>query len=905
MPPKLSKVSVYHHTHWDREWYAPMRSYQMRLAKVLDALQSILAPNGPLQNFTLDGQTVLLDDVLVLRPQLAPWLAEQIASKRLSIGPWFVMPDVVLVSGESLIRNLELGIKTAKAWGKTDAFTGYLPDPFGLPASIPKILNHVGITSAVLWRGVHPESPLSPIFWWHSADATQASLPTEDAGTQGGGLQPGNTPHVLTYHLAQGYFQNSYHDPTLSWAERQKALAGCLEKLSSQPFSKTIGILLPVGGDHLGPLEPAALQEMNQQLSRMSDHLETLTIDQWMASLETSLRHGGGDRFQFEQSAVVPCHRGELREATPGAPYLLSGVWSSRLYLKKENRKLEHLLTKRVEPLLCMAQYAQAAFKMPQAELDLAWRLLMLNHPHDSICGCSVDAVHQENEVRFAQVAQLADQLEKDALIQLASALQMPEDHLFFWHTGQAAVSGVIPFVFRAELPHALKNHPAIQISEQTETLIDNWPCDIQDVPQADRTRSEVCGWLWLDSAISLEPLKAQSRSISDLKAPNETQSVKIMPPNSESDFPALRNEYIRLNITHDGDLQVYDYQSKTTIRHLHTVSCAMERGDSYNPGLPQKIQSAQLIDVSVQEAGPLVGSLLLRYRLATQQAPLSTRICLKANSKMITFETSWLHQREDCRISVGFKVASAICEVVEESQFGVFRRRFPPTNTSSDPNPLEVEKGQEWQAPTGPIQRFIATQGQALFTEGLTEYWVDNHDLRLTLHRGFGMLSDDQTGTRGGHAGPPLKTPDGQCMNRSLSFRYAWQCFPQETLDQDPTALYVAADAFYGVTHAIGHPQILAKTTQKPSQESSFVLESLLKNLPSGVIVSAVIPHPEGWLIRLFNVAATSLPFESLCSSVPSNWLIRAMSASAEEPLPHQDLEPCALQRYLVSRCH
>ena len=41
-----------------------------------------------------------------------------------------------------------------------------------------------------------------------------------------------------------------------------------------------------------------------------------------------------------------------------------------------------------------------------------AWRYLVQNHPHDSICGCSVDAVHKEMDVRFDWVEQIGEEVD-------------------------------------------------------------------------------------------------------------------------------------------------------------------------------------------------------------------------------------------------------------------------------------------------------------------------------------------------------------------------------------------------------------------------------------------------------------------------------------------------------------
>ena len=46
----------------------------------------------------------------------------------------------------------------------------------------------------------------------------------------------------------------------------------------------------------------------------------------------------------------------------------------------------------------------------------LAWKLLLENQPHDSICGCSVDQVHEEMRARFDQVEQIGEQVTQQSL---------------------------------------------------------------------------------------------------------------------------------------------------------------------------------------------------------------------------------------------------------------------------------------------------------------------------------------------------------------------------------------------------------------------------------------------------------------------------------------------------------
>ena len=79
---------------------------------------------------------------------------------------------------------------------------------------------------------------------------------------------------------------------------------------------------------------------------------------------------------------------------------------SARVYLKQANARVQTLLEKRAEPLATFAWMLGAPY--PAEELRYAWKTLLQNHPHDSICGCSIDPVHEENMTRFARAEQVA-----------------------------------------------------------------------------------------------------------------------------------------------------------------------------------------------------------------------------------------------------------------------------------------------------------------------------------------------------------------------------------------------------------------------------------------------------------------------------------------------------------------
>src|SRR5215831_3505589 len=99
-------VAIVPHTHWDREWYEPFQVFRLRLVHLLDGLLPLLDHDLSYARFLLDGQTVVLDDYLAVRPEQAATITRLVTSGRVSIGPWQCLMDEFMVSGETMVRNL-------------------------------------------------------------------------------------------------------------------------------------------------------------------------------------------------------------------------------------------------------------------------------------------------------------------------------------------------------------------------------------------------------------------------------------------------------------------------------------------------------------------------------------------------------------------------------------------------------------------------------------------------------------------------------------------------------------------------------------------------------------------------------------------------------------------------------
>ncbi|HEX7196281.1 MAG TPA: alpha-mannosidase, partial [Candidatus Limnocylindria bacterium] len=167
--PGPTIVHLVPHTHWDREWYEPFQTFRLRLVDLVDQLLERMEADGRLR-FTLDGQCATVDDYLEVRPEAEPLIRRLVAEGRLAIGPWQILMDEFLVSGETMVRNLELGWTRATDLGGAMR-VGYLPDMFGHVAQMPQMLRRAGIDRAVVWRGV-PAAIDRNSFTWESPDGS-------------------------------------------------------------------------------------------------------------------------------------------------------------------------------------------------------------------------------------------------------------------------------------------------------------------------------------------------------------------------------------------------------------------------------------------------------------------------------------------------------------------------------------------------------------------------------------------------------------------------------------------------------------------------------------------------------------------------------------------------------------
>ncbi|HEX6820034.1 MAG TPA: glycoside hydrolase family 38 C-terminal domain-containing protein [Ktedonobacterales bacterium] len=420
-PPRTT-LFVVAHTHWDREWYQTFQQFRLRLVRAVDLVLDTLERDPAFTCFMLDGQTIVLEDYLDVRPENAARLQALARAGRLLTGPWYVQPDEFLAGGESLIRNLQIGRRMAQAYGGAMG-VGYLPDSFGHLAQLPQLLRGFALDNAVFWRGVGPQITRSR-FRWTAPDGSEVVALW--LGDQFGYSDGANLPleaDALAARIGQ-------------LAEQLRARA---------PQDLQDSLLLMNGSDHVEPQVglPAAMEAANERLREEGLVLRIAPLPEYVARARNSMNGASAE----------PRHVGELRSGRYSP--LLPGVLSTRICLKQRNAACEAQLVRWAEPHTAWA--AAMGARHPTRLMELAWKYLLPNSAHDSICGCGIDQVHREMLPRFDQSEQVASALADEALAAICEQVDTRGSQgavpVVIFNAGDGSQSA--PVTCRAHLPAA------------------------------------------------------------------------------------------------------------------------------------------------------------------------------------------------------------------------------------------------------------------------------------------------------------------------------------------------------------------------------------------------------------------------------------------------------------------
>jgi alpha-mannosidase len=887
------------HTHWDREWHRTQEEFRHRLVRLLDGVLDLLEGDPAFRHFMLDGQAIVADDYLEVRPEAAERLAKLVRDGRLLAGPWYVLPDEWLVSGEALLRNLRLGLRRCEVLGGAMRL-GYVPDQFGHVGQLPQVLAGFGFEAAVLWRGVGAQVETTT-FLWEAPDGTR----------------------LFTVYLPHGY-GNAVHLPLApeALAERLAETIRGLER-----FSRIPSLLLMNGTDHVAPQPglPAALEAAVARLPGVTVEIGTLP--------------GFVARARREAGADLPVHPGELRSGLR-AP-LLPGCASARMAQNRRDFANDVRLTRHLEPLA--AWLAAVGGEADPGLLAHAWRVALESHPHDSICGCSTDRVHEHVEMRLARAEEISRAQLAEVTAGLAGRIAAPPataglgEALAVWNPG-AGGPGTVDATLELELPERasgigplhLRDAAGRRLPAQAELLAASEDRFRLSLPRSLATRllpalAETTGgvvravrWRREGARLDVDIRLADAGAAIDVRAVARALEAELGDPSIEGvDFQArslprvrlrfaddlpgwglrvyrvakgtfrgapeelrvgregalavLENRFHRIEVQPDGRVDWLHRASGARVHDALRVVSEGDRGDEYNfdpvPG-GERVERPERVRVSV-ERGTAAASIAIAasYRVPAGltpersarsrrrvRLPVRLRLRLAPGVDRVEVEAEIDNTARDHRLRLLVMAPFAARGFEVESAFEVAERPIdPPPHAHGSERPSEL--------PTGatPQRSFATLRGDALSLTAANRGGGEvealpggpgEAALGLTLLRAVGWLSRDDLTTRPGPAGPRLPTPGAQVPGlHRLEFALRLHA------PGDPRR---SAEAHRFAFPALAFP--VDGTAEAPLRDG----DRLVAIDDPGVVVSAIEPRADGTtILRVYNGTALARQVE------------------------------------------
>ncbi len=810
------------HTHWDREWYQPFQVFRSRLVEIVDELLEIVEGDDRFAHFLLDGQTAVPADYLEVRPENRPRLEKAVATGRFSTGPFHILMDEFLVSGETIVRNLARGTALAEKMGGCSP-VAYLPDMFGHISQMPQILARAGYEDAVVWRGV-PSAIDRTLFRWESPDGSS----------------------VRAAYLATSYSNGAYL-PTEPDAlkERLEFLARELDAYSAEGR-----YLIMNGTDHAPPQRrlPEAVERTAAAFGE-GTRIRICSLADYLADLPKE---------------PVQSWKGELRSGA--RVNLLMGVVSNRVDIRRMAAEIEDRLSRYGEPLAAL--YAP---RIPRRYFEIAWDLLIQNSAHDSVCACSIDDVTHQVWTRYLEARQIVDTTTARCMEALAAHAEETCSEEGATGTRRRVTDATTPrsyaypgvVVFNpslsprggpAELTVPLYgtreelvlvderggSRPVQFLSESDpEVLIDQlFPPALLRAYLAAISSREVMGYfineIVLDEsaptplvtilvdtvAVGELDIDAEKERLLAFLERTSAESVQIVarrpaearllaevpevPPLGWGAFPivagkaefseeryrlrhdstSVENRHLRVELAEDGTFAVHHLASSTAYEGLSYLVDGGEWGDTYNYSPPpgdELVTRPDHVEIAPLYGGPLGAGfrILRRYSIPSHVDPkhkkratqgrvdlvVEQTVELWADEPFVRLTTRFENRARDHRLRLHFPLPFEPLGSFGAGAFDVVARG------------LQAEGGShEVGLPTFPARGFVdawgylesrpsSLAGLAVIAGPVFEYEVVGRELAVTLLRATGMLSRPDHGLRPAGAGPSIPTHASQCL--------------------------------------------------------------------------------------------------------------------------------------------
>ena len=820
------------HSHWDREWYQSFEAHRIKLVELFDAIIEEMEKSDEYTYYHMDGQFIPVEDYLEVRPHMKDRLQKLIREGRIQVGPWYVLQDEFLTSGEANVRNMLYGIKLAKDFGADPLMCGYFPDAFGNVGQAPQICQGFGIDNAVFGRGLNDVGSDNQII-----------------------RQNGITKSELIWRAPDGsevigvMFVNWYCN-AMELPSDPEALRGRILGIghSLERFSCTDHLLGMNGCDHQ-PLQ-RNLVDVIKLANEVQDEYEVVQSN--MRDYVAEIRKRRDELSPFE---------GEIIGQYTSGFDLLTSTASTHIDIKTRNWKNQHTLERLAEPAARLA--ALTGGKYDRDFFLYAWRRLMQNHPHDSICTCSCDEVYDAMLARFDSSQQVSDKMVEGALTHLAGAVDTncggdKAILVLSLEPGKSTVTVTANVDFARE-----DNAQAIAIYDADGNLV---PAKVNRIDNQftytlpnDRFRQpRRVDRFEVEFPVTTEGMGWQVYKVVRVDAAPVMDCPITIRENG------MENETLSLTFNADGSFDLTDRRTGRTFVGQNRLEDQPDIGESYNfkpGGDPVLCDKAT---VSLHETTAYSATFKTVANLVGD-ATVTSYVTLQKGVSRVDIKTVIVNRGEDHRIRALFDSDVATEHVLSEGQFDLTARPIEPSFTWKNPSNLQKTQAFVAMEPAGCAGRCADSCAEsgiegaclAIANRGICEYEVlrnGHNTVAITLLRCVAEMGDWGT----------FPTPKAQCKGE-YTLEYA--VVPYCTACKGK-AYRVAYDFAAPATLAIGtecHEGTVPATAQYVSFDNPYLHVTACKQAEDRNTT----------ILRFFNVTGESQTLNAtLCGCIRNAYL-------------------------------
>ena len=697
------ELCIVSHTHWDREWYLSHAKHNYRLVKFFDALIDAMEKDERFRYFHLDGQIVVIEDYLAIRPEMEEKVRKFIAEGRWEIGPFYILQDEYLINGESSVRNALYGMQVCEKYGKP-AKVGYFPDAFGNISQVPQLMQGFGIDNAFFGRGITLTAADNVVYkmprnfseiTWRGADGSE----------------------VIGVQFVQWY-HNCMELPADKDALKEK-LEGIHVDLTE--CSKTPYLLGFNGCDHQ-PAQAdigAVIETANEVCDFKVSHV---TLEQYTEMI----RPYKDDFYLYE---------GEIAGQNGNGYGTLINTASARTDIKVMSHNAEYMLQTVAEPLSVMAMLN--GLQYDSDILCFAQKKLLKSFPHDSICSCSCDEVNDKVKLRLSEAYDTAAYLSEDIKKDLAARLNTQKQEgvcIVVFNTDVQSSRGAVKTTLEfneAELPKSpvLVDENGNRVNAQFST-----PKKVTKFK------------LPYDSfRVVYETYEMQVEFIAEIpdglsaKTYYVQEGGVLMESSLVATAEYCENKYLRLRFNKDGTFELLDKKSGCVYKNQNRFEITPDCGNEYDfkPHGKTRILNDETATVELVHKDAFKAV----YEICVQTVGIAIRstTTVYADKREVVFQTKVENRLKNIRLRATFESNPKAKHVYAEGQFDLVKRNIQPAES--------------WQNPDNSqrMNTFCAVgkdegEGLLVATQGLYEYEVyrdGKNTTGITLLRAVGEMGD------------------------------------------------------------------------------------------------------------------------------------------------------------------